>query len=48
MFEFHSRLSLMQTRLELIEQLLHRILGLIESLQQQQQQQQHHHTLQIV
>jgi hypothetical protein len=36
MFEFHSRLALMQTRLELIEQLLHRMLGLIEQLQQQQ------------
>jgi len=47
----------MQTRLESIEQLLHRILGLLEALQQQQQQQQQqqhqqqqqqHHTLQIV
>jgi hypothetical protein len=46
MFEFHSRLALIQTRLELIEQFLHRILALIESLQQQQQQQQPH-TLRI-
>jgi hypothetical protein len=47
MFEFHSRLALMQTRLELIEQLLHRMLGSIEQLQQQQQTQQQPHTLRI-
>ena len=35
MFQIHSRLALIQTRLELIEQFLHRILALIESLQQQ-------------
>ena len=36
MFELHSRLSLIQTRLELLEQILHRILGMVEQLQQQQ------------
>jgi len=51
MFEFHSRLTLMQTRLEILEQLLHRILGVVEQLQQQQQTQQQQtqqHTLHIV
>ena len=46
MFEFHSRLALIQTRLELIEQILHRILGMIEQLQIQHQQQ--HRGLSIV
>ena len=45
MFEFHSRLALIQTRLELIEQILHRILGMVEQLQLQRQQQR---ALQIV
>ena len=38
MFEIHSRLTLMTTRLELIEQILHRILVMVEQLQLQQQQ----------
>ena len=46
MFEFHSRLALIQTRLELIEQILHRLLGMIEQLQLQHQQQ--HRGLAIV
>jgi hypothetical protein len=35
MIEFHSRLALIQTRLGLIAQTLHRLLGMIEQLQLQ-------------
>ena len=38
MYEIHSRLSLLQTRLELIEQGVHRLLALVESLIQQMRQ----------